>query len=160
MIFITYLFVFMKYYGISANAHEKSSLLWKSFMFVLCSLPLMFVLIPGVVYLIVYHNSENVLGITDLFYTIFMFTGLWGGFTILTVRQKYLHELINELRSLVAKSEYYRSSTISPNLGAKNRSHRSKDPRDPFEYVPNPNQGGSLSMYYGLCVYYTHQRAH
>lgn len=95
----------MKYFGIWTDEHVKRSRFRKVILFVLCSLPIMFILVPNMAYFIVFYHSEDVLGITDLIYTIFLFFGVWNGYIIIAFRQEHLRKLIDELKWLIAKSE-------------------------------------------------------
>lgn len=108
MIFVTYTFVLMKYFGILADEHLNGFRLRELILFIACSLPMMFILVPNIVYLIVYRNALDVFVSTDLIYTIFMFAGTWNGYLILAIRQIRLRNLINELKTVVANrcSEY------------------------------------------------------
>lgn len=118
MIFVNHLFVLLKYFGISADEKANRSPTQKLLLFILCSFPMMFILGPNILYFILSYKSEDVLGITDLAYTIFMFSGIWNSYLIMAIRQGNLRELLNELKSFVAKSEYRLPNLNSPSTFA------------------------------------------
>lgn len=116
MVFLTRLSISMKYFGISGDEHQKGSWIRNHLLFVMCSLPMSFNVLPNIAYLIVFHNSENVLGITHLIYAILINGGTWMGYLIMAIRQRNLRELIDELKSVVASSECW-CSTITSRKG-------------------------------------------
>lgn len=95
----------MKYFYISADENGNESRIRKMISFVVCSLPMMFILLPNTAYLIVFFNSEGVSGITHLIYTIFMIGGIWIGYLIIAIRQEDFRELMDEIKTVVASSK-------------------------------------------------------
>lgn len=106
MVFITSLLMVMKYFAVLPHESAESLRIHDLIAFVVCSLPMMFVLIPSVVYLIVFFESLNVLDLTDLIHTIFIYGCNWSGYLIIAKNQIRYRDLIAGLRSLVAKREY------------------------------------------------------
>lgn len=96
----------MKYFAVLPDESVKSLRIRDLIAFVVCSLPMMFVLIPSIVYLIVFFDSINVLDLTDLIHTIFIYGCIWSGYLIIAKNQIRYRDLIAELRSLVAKRKY------------------------------------------------------
>lgn len=106
MVFVTAVLIWMKSFGVLPDDHVKEIQIRAIFWFLVCSLPLMFILIPNIVYLVIFHKLEKVYGLTDLMYTIIMFIGVWNGYLIIAVKQISIRDLLNELKLLVSHSEY------------------------------------------------------
>lgn len=105
MIFITSLLVVMRYFGVLPDEHLKKIRIREVILFLVCSMPMMFVFIPSIVYLIVFYDSINVLDMTDLIHTIFIFGCNWSSFLIIAINQIRFRRLIDELKLFVAKRE-------------------------------------------------------
>lgn len=105
MIFITSLLVVMRYFGVLPDERVKNIRITEVILFLVCSTPMMFVLIPSIVYLIVFYDSINVLDLTDLIHTICIFGCNWSSYLIIAMNQIRFRRLIDELRLFVAKRE-------------------------------------------------------
>lgn len=103
---ITSLLVLMKYFALLPDEHVKIIRLRELILIFMCSLPILFVLIPKIVYLMMFHDTEDVIGFTDLIYTIFMFFGVWCGYLIIASRQIRIRNLLFDLKVIVSNSEY------------------------------------------------------
>lgn len=117
MVFITSLLLLMKYFAVLPDDRVKSIRLRELILFFMCSLPMMFVLIPSIAYLIVFFHTISVLDLTDLIVTIFIYGCIWSGYLIIANSQIRFRDLMNELKTFVAKSEYLsqliRSETVA-----------------------------------------------
>lgn len=105
MVFITYVPAIMKFFAVLPNDHAKGIGLRGFIMFIVRSVPVLFILIPNIAYLIVNFDPSNVFELTDLIYTIVLYDCNWNGYIILVVRQIRFRDLIAELKLMVANSE-------------------------------------------------------
>lgn len=105
MVFITYVPAIMNFFAVLPDDHVKAIGPRGFLMFIVRSLPVLFILIPNIAYLIVNFDPSNVFELTDLIYTIVLYDCNWNGYVILVVRQIRFRDLIAELKLMVAKSE-------------------------------------------------------
>lgn len=115
MVFITNLLVIMRYFAVLPDERIKCARIHKFILFVVCSLPMMFVLIPSILYLILFFDSINMLDLTDFIHTILIYGCNWSSYMIIAFNQICFRNLIGELKSMVAKSVYL---NVKRNFGA------------------------------------------
>lgn len=105
MVLVRSLLLLMKYFAILPEDGVKSVRLREIILFIVCSLPMMFVLVPSIAYLIAFSHTISVLELTDLFHPIFIYGPIWSGYLIVAKNQIRFRDLINELKTFVEKSE-------------------------------------------------------
>lgn len=106
MAFIKALPVVMKYFAVLPGMRVKSVRLRESTMFIVCSLPMLIILVPNIVYLASNYDSLDVVGVTDSIFVIFMVECNWTGYFIIAMRQIRFRDLFAELKVVVANSRY------------------------------------------------------
>lgn len=107
MLLVRSLLLLMKYFAVLPEDHVKSVRLREIILFIVCSLPMMFVLIPSIAYLIAFSHTISVLDLTDLFHPIFIYGPIWSGYLIIAKNHIRFRDLMNELKMFVEKSEYW-----------------------------------------------------
>lgn len=154
MVFATIFLSLMSFLGVLPDDHLEQIRPREVFWFTACSSMQMFILLPNLVYLIVFHASEEVYGLTDLMYTIILFSGVLNGYRIVFLRQISIRDLINELKRVVAESEYLNRFPSDSSESRLNHCHSCTEESTPGKYIyaATASQVDRLCHSYVMCA--------